>query len=43
MEWKLAGFMLIEAKEDGTYNWSFNKAINMKSLMEKELLIRTTT
>lgn len=23
MEWKLAGFMLIQAKEDGTYNRSF--------------------
>jgi hypothetical protein len=43
MEWKLAGFMLIKTKEDGTYSWSFNKAISMKSLMEKELLIRTPT
>jgi hypothetical protein len=26
MEWKLAGFMLIKAKEDGTHSWSYNKA-----------------
>ena len=34
MEWKLAGFMHTEAKEEGTHSWSFNKSIIMKSLIK---------
>jgi hypothetical protein len=40
MEWKLAGFMLKKAKEDGTNSWSYNKAYKHE-IFKIELLART--